>query len=232
MLRNQQKETSETLIVYQVSICIFACSKNQILKDQIVAKAAEMFLALGVKSVTMDEIATAIGISKKTIYANFSTKSKLIEETAIYVFEQISKGIQSIRNDRKDPIEELFEIKDFACQHLKNKKSSPQYQLQKYYPTIYTTIREKQKHILEELTKENLEKGIRQGVYRNEIPVAFITRIYFMGIVGIKDQDLFDEGEFHLNELTQMHLEYHLRAIVTGKGLKKLKTYLTASSTT
>ncbi|MCY2685683.1 TetR/AcrR family transcriptional regulator [Salinimicrobium sp. TH3] len=201
------------------------------MKDQIIEKAAEMFLTLGVKSVTMDEIAAEMGISKKTIYANFSTKSKLIEETAMYVFEQISKGIQNIRDDRKDPIEELFEIKDFACQNLKDKKSSPQHQLQKYYPKIYTTIREKQKHILEELTKENLQKGIREGVYRSNIPVAFTSRIYFMGIVGIKDQDFFDEGEFHINELTEMHLEYHLRAIVTDKGLKKLETYLTTNST-
>lgn len=201
------------------------------LKEQLLSKAAEMFLTLGVKSVTMDEIAAEMGISKKTIYAHYPTKTRLIEATALYVFEEISAGIQEIRNEKKDPIEELFEIKDFACQTLKDEKSSPQYQLQKYYPKIYSTIREKQKHILEGLTRENLEKGIERGVYREDLPLEFISRIYFMGIVGIKDREIFAEGEFSTNELTEMHLEYHLRAIVTGKGLKKLESLLKSSST-
>lgn len=190
-----------------------------------------MFLTLGVKSVTMDEIAAEMGISKKTIYAHFPTKTKLIEETAFYVFEQISTGIQEIRNEKKDPIEELFEIKEFACQHLKDEKSSPQYQLQKYYPKIYSTIRQKQKYILEELTRENLQNGIREGVYRSDLPVAFISRIYFLGIVGIKDRDFFNEEEFSMNELTEMHLEYHLRAIVTTKGQTKLENLLMSNRT-
>lgn len=190
-----------------------------------------MFLTLGVKSVTMDEIAAEMGISKKTIYAHFPTKSKLIEATAFYIFERISAGIQDIKREQKDPIEELFEIKEFACQNLKDEKSSPQYQLQKYYPKIYSTIREKQKHILEGIARENLLKGIKEGLYRSDLPLAFITRIYFIGIVGIKDRQFFDEEEFSTNELTGMHLEYHLRAIVSPKGLKKLETLLKSSST-
>lgn len=188
-----------------------------------------MFLTLGVKSVTMDEIAAELGISKKTIYAHFPTKTKLIDATANYVFETISSGIEGIKAENNDPIEELFAIKNFACRHLKDEKSSPQYQLQKYYPKIYFSIREKQRKILEELTRQNLKKGIEKGVYRSELPVEFISRIYFIGILGIKDEDHFPEAEFSTNQLTEMHLEYHLRAIVTSKGLKKLETLLTQS---
>lgn len=200
------------------------------MKEQILAKAAEMFLTLGVKSVTMDEIAAEMGISKKTIYAHFPTKTKLIEATALFVFDQISTGIKEIRDEKKDAIEELFEIKDFACQNLKDEKSSPQYQLQKYYPKIYYSIREKQRKVLEEITSENLKKGIEKGIYRSDLPVDFISRIYFIGILGIKDDDHFPEPEFSTNQLTAMHLEYHLRAIVTTKGLKKLETFLNKSS--
>ena len=200
------------------------------LKDQILARAAQMFLTLGVKSVTMDEIAAEMGISKKTIYAHFPTKTKLIEATALFVFDQISAGIKEIRDEKKDAIEELMEIKDFACHNLRHEKTSPQYQLQKYYPKIYHSIREKQKEILQDLTIENLKKGIDKGVYRSDLPVEFISRIYFIGILGIKDNDHFPEPEFSTNQLTEMHLEYHLRAIVTAKGLKKLENYLNNSS--
>lgn len=190
-----------------------------------------MFLTLGVKSVTMDEIAAELGISKKTIYAHFPTKTKLIDATANHLFTTISTGIQNIKQENKDPIEELFAIKNFACMHLKDEKSSPQHQLQKYYPRIYYNIREKQRKVMQELTRQNLEKGIEKGIYRSGLPVEFISRIYFIGMLGIKDEDHFPEPEFSLNQLTEMHLEYHLRAIVTPKGLKKLETYLTASST-
>ncbi|WP_317042516.1 TetR/AcrR family transcriptional regulator [Salinimicrobium sediminis] len=189
-----------------------------------------MFLTLGVKSVTMDEIAAELGISKKTIYAHFPTKTKLIDATANYVFETISSGIESIKEENKDPIEELFAIKNFACTHLKDEKSSPQHQLQKYYPRTYFSIREKQRKVMEELTRQNLQKGIKTEVYRSDLPVEFISRIYFIGMLGIKDDVHFPEPEFSTNQLTEMHLEYHLRAIVTPKGLKKLETLLNQSS--
>lgn len=79
---------------------------------------------------------------------------------------------------------------------------------------------------MEELTRENLQKGIEQGVYRSELPVNFTSRIYFIGVLGIKDRDVFAEGEFSTHELIEMHLEYHLRALVTPKGLKKLEILL------
>lgn len=190
-----------------------------------------MFLTLGVKSVTMDEIAGELGMSKKTIYAHFPTKGKLIEATALHVFEEISLGVEQIREENKDPLQELFSIKEFAAAHLKDEKSSPQYQLQKYYPKIALTIRVKQKQMLEDITTENLQKGITQGFYRRDLDVEFISRIYFIGILGIKDRDLFPEPGHSTNELTDMHLEYHLRAIVTPAGLKKLEELLANSST-
>lgn len=189
-----------------------------------------MFLTLGVKSVTMDEIAAELGISKKTIYAHFSTKGKLIEATALYVFEKINKGVDQIRNEDNDPLQELFNIKEFAAAHLQDEKSSPQYQLQKYYPKIAHTIKLKQKQMLEEITSENLQKGISRGYYRKEINVEFISKIYFIGIFGIKDRELFPDSGFSVYQLTNMHLEYHLRAIVTKKGLEKLEELIANSS--
>lgn len=188
-----------------------------------------MFLNLGVKSVTMDEIAAEMGISKKTIYAHFSTKTKLIEATALYVFENISCGIDKIREENKDPLEELYIIKNFALDNLKDEKSSPQYQLQKYYPKIFTTIKTRQQEMMKDLIMENLRRGIEQGLYREDLPLDFTTRIYFVGMLGIKDRDLFPEKIYSTNELVEKHLEYHLRAIVTKDGLQKLNELLNST---
>lgn len=199
-------------------------------KEKIINKAADKFLSLGVKSVTMDEIAADLGMSKKTIYAHFATKTKLVEATALYVFDHISKGIREIREENYDPIEEMYHIKTFACQHLKDERSSPQFQLKKYYPKIYSTITDMQQQLMEGQIKDNLQRGIQTGIYRPDVPIDFTSRIYFVGLLGIKDRDLFPESEYSTSELIEKHLEYHLRAIVTEKGLTTLNKLLNTSS--
>ncbi len=104
------------------------------MKIKILEKATDMFLNYGFKSVTMDDIANKMGISKKTIYAHYVNKTKLVEDCTMHLFDTISQGIDHICSLGKNPIEELYEIKKFAMVHLKDEKSSPQYQLQKYYP--------------------------------------------------------------------------------------------------
>lgn len=182
-----------------------------------------MFLTVGVKTVTMDEIAAELGISKRTIYDHFPTKVKLIEATALYVFNEISEGIEEIRSKGLAPIEEQYVIKNFVLENLHNEMTSPYFQLQKYYPQIFTTVKQKQRNLLQNLISENLKKGIEKGYYRKDIMVPFVCRIYLVGMMGIKDRDLFPEEEFSGKNLTNKHLEYHLRAIVTDKGLRTLK---------
>lgn len=178
----------------------------------------------------MDEIATELGMSKKTIYAHYSTKTKLVEATALHVFEMISSGIEEIRKEKNDPIAEMYEIKNFACKHLKDEKSSPQFQLQKYYPRIFDTIKTKQQQVMEDQIKANLIRGMADGIYREDLPVDFTSRIYFVGMIGIKDRDLFPESDYTTAELIEKHLEYHLRAIVTDKGRALLNNLLNLNS--
>ncbi|PCJ92795.1 MAG: TetR family transcriptional regulator [Flavobacteriaceae bacterium] len=188
------------------------------MKSKIIEKASELFLNLGFKSVTMDDLANEMGISKKTIYAHFPNKTKLVGESTMYMFEIISKGIEHIRSLEKNPIEELYEIKKHMMIHLKNEKSSPQYQLQKYYPQVYETLRAMQYEVMQECVLENLNKGLQQGIYRENLNVDFVSRIYFSGAMSIKNIELFPQNLFPMTDLMDNYLEYHLRGIVTPKG--------------
>ena len=192
------------------------------MKSIIVDKATELFLNLGFKSVTMDEIASAMGISKKTIYTHFATKSHLVEEVAYNVFHTISQGIFEIQAHEENPILEMYEVKRFVMTFLKDEKSSPQYQLQKFYPKIFRDLKQKQFGFMQSCIKENLRKGIEQHLFRASIDIDFIARIYFHGMMATKDRDLFPLQQFSMNELTDYYLEYHLRGIATEKGLKQL----------
>jgi len=193
------------------------------MREKIIQKSADLFLSYGFKSVTMDDIANALGISKKTIYQHFDNKTKLVEATTLSMFNLISHGIDCICALEKNPIEEIYDIKRFVSEHLKDEKSSPQFQLKKYYPKIYNTLKNKQFEIMHQCVKANLDRGIALGIYRDTINIDFVTRVYFSFMLAIKDDDLFPSRLFSKNMLMENYLEYHLRGISTKKGLKYLK---------
>lgn len=192
------------------------------MKESILHKATDLFLNLGFKSVTMDDLAHEMGISKKTIYSHFENKTQLVEECTMNLFWYISKGIDHICSLGKNPIEELYEIKKFVMLHLKDERSSPQYQLQKYYPRIHLSLRNKQFDVMRECVIQNLRKGIEMGIYRENLNIEFVSRIYFAGVNSIKDHTLFPNDKFPIVELMDDYLEYHLRGVVTPKGRKIL----------
>ncbi len=192
------------------------------MKDKILKKAIDLFLSFGFKSVTMDDIAKELAISKKTIYSHFSTKSKLVKDATFFVFEYINAGMNKICVLNKNPIVEIYEVKALVMEQLKGEKNSPQYQLQKYYPKIFETLKQKQFESINQCITGNLQKGIDQGLYRNEIDISLITRLYFNGIMGIKNVELFPTNEFSSTYLMNSYLEYHIRAIATIKGIKIL----------
>ena len=197
------------------------------MKHKILDTSKELFLNLGFKSVTMDEIASKLGVSKKTIYKYFENKTELVAAVTEYMFDNVSFGIDTICELKMNPIEEIFSIKRFVMKHLKDEKSSPQYQLQKYYPKIYASLTQKQFDVMQVCVLNNLKKGIEIGLYRDNINLEFTSRIYFNGMVGIKNIELFPLTDYSMNTLMNHYLEYHIRGIATEKGLQELKKQLT-----
>ena len=192
------------------------------MKEKILHKASDMFLNLGFKSVTMDDIAAELGMSKKTIYSHFPTKLDLVKSTTFFVMDNVNNAICSILDEKLNPIEEVFTIKSVINNQLKNEKSSPHYQLQKYYPKIFKELKDKQFESVDQCVAENLKRGIDEGYYRKEINIDLITRFYFNGYMSLANNELFPLSTYGLNTLKIAFLEYHIRAIATEKGLKIL----------
>lgn len=199
------------------------------MNEKILLGATNLFLNYGFKSVTMDDIANTLGISKKTIYQHYGNKTKLVEATTLHLFDCISSGIDQICALEKNPIEEIYSIKQFVMEHLKDEKSSPQYQLQKYYPKIFNTLKVKQFEMMQTCVRDNLARGINLELYRKSIHIDFIARIYFNAMLAIKDQDLFPNQQFSIHMLMNNYLEYHLRGICTPKGLETLHKFITSN---
>jgi hypothetical protein len=174
----------------------------------------------------MDQIANAMGISKKTIYNFFQNKTELVKSVANYMFKSISEGVTEIKKSSEDPISEIYEINLFLIKYLKNESVSPLYQLEKYYPVIYKDINKKQFDFITKTNSKSLENGIKLDLFRKDIKIDFISRLYFKGIIGIRDLDTFPSKLYDPVSLKNDFIEYHLRAIVTEKGLKKLNHFI------
>lgn len=196
------------------------------MKENILQKASALFIQHGFKSVTMDDLAEAMAISKKTLYTHFKNKNQLVQESTFYVFNQACSEMEVIKNKAAHPIEELYSVKSAMLKYYQNERSSPLYQLQKYFPEIYATLKDEEYKQLLILVKSSLSLGVNTGLFRPNINIEFVSRLYINGIRGIRDIDLFPLAQFDLKSLHEHYLEYHARAIVTPKGLAILNQFI------
>lgn len=186
---------------------------------KILSSCTEMFLTLGFKSVTMDDVARQLGMSKKTLYAHFPNKQTLVKNCVFHFFDYVTGEISKISEQASNPIEELYEIKMFMMRQIKNEKISPQFQLKKFYPEIFAELQEKQMDFMVERMSNSIKKGVDLGLFRSNLNIPFTARLYFNGMMGIKDQRLFPAELFQHSQLMTDYLEYHVRALCTDSGL-------------
>lgn len=192
------------------------------MKNKIIIRATELFLSLGFKSVTMDDLAQSMGISKKTIYQFFKNKDQLIRSCTRSIQIKFVEEFNEIRKNAGNPIIELFQVKKEVMKILGNTETAPQFQLQKFYPEIYKELKNREFDLVGKNLQESLERGINSGYFREEINIDFIMRIYLNGLAGVRDINLFPIKEFKVEQVLEEFIEYHLRAISTKKGLTLL----------
>lgn len=194
------------------------------MKEKIVIKAKEMFLKLGFKSITMDDIAGEMCISKKTIYKYFANKEILVEESTVAVHAEVHDTIEKIVAKNFNAIDENYEIKRMFKEMFKSSESSPIYQLKKHYPEIYQRALIQQIDICNNCFRKNIEKGIAEGLYRENINIDHYVKLYYMMIFSI-NETISSEREAYILETEA--LEYHVRAMATAKGIAELQKHLT-----
>ena len=193
------------------------------MKEKIIAKASEMFLKLGFKSITMDDIACEMCISKKTIYKYFSNKDVLIEQSVELVHKEVHETIDKIVSKNFNAIEENFEIKRMFREMFRSAESSPIYQLKKHYPEIYDKVLTQQVSICEDCFRQNIIKGINEGLYRENLDVDNYVKFYYTLIFNINENTMLEKDA---HELEVKALEYHIRAMATLAGIIELEKHL------
>ena len=194
----------------------------------ILGKVRQLYMKYGIKSITMDDVARDLGISKKTLYQYVTDKDDLVGKFIDSEIEVRQEEICKCFRIGFNAIEELIEISVFMNKMMRDQNPATEHDLKKYYPQHYQKIEKTRREGIYKYIILNLKKGMKEGLYRNDINEEIIAKLYLSRSESIHINDLFTVEEFTSNKLFTELLAYHVRAIATEKGIIVLEEKIRA----
>lgn len=194
------------------------------IKDRIIQQAGRLFFQYGVKSTSMDEVASSLGISKRTIYENFRDKEDLLLSYLKQVCEDRKKAVQELM-ERFDNVVEVFlnimEIHKTAT--FANIKFYED--IYRYYPNVDAFLKE-ESHKANEFFVQFLKKGVEQGVIRENLNIEVVAFLVEESTSIYMRASHIDKFPFSFSELISTVMVNFIRGISTEKGIKIVDEYL------
>ncbi len=194
--------------------------------EKIIEGCDKLFRKFGIKSLSMDDIARELGMSKKTIYLYVSDKNDLVKKTFTQILLCNETRCKAIKNERQNPVDEILLISRDVSQQMKSTNPSIFYDLRKYHPEAWQLFENYSNQFVFDQLKENLEEGINKGFYRKDLNVAIAAQLYISLLQTISNPELFSNIDYNFNHVYSEMVKYHLNGICTNKGRKHFDTKL------
>jgi AcrR family transcriptional regulator len=195
------------------------------IQERIRQKADELFRRYGIRSVTMDEIATQLGMSKKTIYQYYTDKDQLVDAVAVDEIQFSQECCMKDAAVSANAIEEIFRVMEFVEVMFRNMNPSMLHDLEKYHPVGYRKFLDHKNKFLYDMVRKNIERGIKEELYRPEIDIEIMSRYRIESMLLGFNTELFPPSKFNLVKLQQEILEHFLYGLATLKGYKLILKY-------
>ena len=191
--------------------------------QKILEQTTMLFMQYGIKSLTMDDIARHLGISKKTLYQSFSDKAELVLKGILAHMNQEQDALEKINEQCENAIDEMFMISQHVSQHIQRMHPSILFDLEKYYPQAFKEFQNYQFKYIMGCISRNIEAGISQGLYRKNINIPVVAGLYVGRMDILFDQTLFPSSKYSLKDVYFEAIRYHIRGIASEKGIAYLK---------
>lgn len=188
--------------------------------------STQLFLTYGLKSVSMDDISRKLGISKKTIYQHVGNKEDLVRQVIQKFIGIQHEVITTIIKESTDAVEEYLELSRHFLSTIRQMKPTITYDLQKYYTGSWDIITQDHFKFLQNVIQKNIERGIDQELYRENVNADIIAKLYISKNHAIADESLFPLQKYSKDELLIEFVRYHLHGIASAKGIKRMKSIL------
>ncbi len=194
-------------------------------KDRILHLAARLFLRNGVKSVSMDDIAAELGMSKKTLYKTFANKDEIVLAVITQHLDQAQCECVSVARPAADAVEQMLCLSRWAERQFSDIHPSIFHDLKKYHPAAWRLIEaHKNSFVLEQLT-QNLRRGVAEGLFRADLDVAVLARLNLAQIDLTFNPDLYPPGQFAPVRVNRVLDDHFLRGVVTLAGYELIERY-------
>jgi AcrR family transcriptional regulator len=192
---------------------------------RILSGSKDLFTRFGIRSVTMDDIANHLGISKKTIYQHYADKDALVLEVVKDDTSSMEATCDLHCAAATNAIDEIFRIMAFTDELFRNMNPSILYDLEKSYPAAYRVFENHKDHYFYPAIRKNLERGIQEGLYRPDIKTDIMAAYRVAGSLLVFTPKLFNTREHTVAEISHEIMEHYLFGVVTEKGYKMIVKY-------
>jgi TetR/AcrR family transcriptional regulator, cholesterol catabolism regulator len=186
----------------------------------IAGRSREIFMKYGIRSVSMDDISREMGISKKTLYQHVRNKADLVNQMLDFTFNEFEQKIEQIHQKKMNAIDDLLGMSRIVDEHMKDVNWVVTYDLQKYYPNLHVKYMKRKREFTYAYLRENIEKGIHENIYRDDLNIDLIAKLYIRKIEDLHDPDFRNDDQMTFPEVFQVMFENHIRGISNENGIK------------
>lgn len=196
------------------------------IQERILLKGDEMFRRHGIRSITMDDIAKHLGVSKKTIYQHFPDKEELVVEVVkLNITRHMDQMDQCCGVAAKDAIDELLQVNNQVSRMIQSYNPIMFYDLQKYHPNAWIKFRQFRNQEILAKIKDNILRGMSEGLYRKDIDIDIISKMRLEQVDMSFNYDVFPSTEYRYDKVMIELTEHFLYGLLSLKGHKLINQY-------
>lgn len=196
-------------------------AKEKILKD-----AEELFIKFGVRSVTMDDVAREVSMSKKTLYQYFDNKDTLVSEVALSHITKEAKEFEEIETISQDAIHEIFLVTLCLRKHVFKMNPSLLYDMQKYHADAWDHYLNFKNNFIRGHIERNISRGIEEGYFRADIDPRVLSILRVEQVQLAFDTKIFPQDHFDFAAVQLQILDHFIHGLLTEVGRKKYEEHL------
>jgi TetR/AcrR family transcriptional regulator, cholesterol catabolism regulator len=194
-------------------------------RNRILEKSSALFMQFGIRSVSMDDIASAMGMSKKTIYHFFADKDELVNEVIKMILDGTEMDCNRDCIIADNAVDEMMKAMEMLQEMFTNMNPSLIFDLKKYHPVAFSIFDRHKNGFIFNVIRDNLIRGIKEGLYRPDINIDIIAHLRIDSMMLPFDPSLFTKKDHTLIQISQQILEHYLFGIVSLKGYKLVLEY-------
>ena len=195
-------------------------------KLEILERASVVYMKFGVKSVTMDDLARELGTSKKTIYKYFKDKQELVNEIISTKVQMDSALCLNCQQISENAIDDLINISQLVIEQLRNVNPTVFFDLQKYHPDAWAKIEEHKWKFVRTIIYQNIQRGINEGIYREDLNPDIIANLYVSTTDNIMNGSIFPWPTYKFQDVFSEMIQLYINGMANDKGKAYLKKRL------